>query len=151
MSVVDTTMIILHGFFGSLWTGSVLFFVGAVLPAAASGSLSPPTLSTVTTRLVWLTRISAIIFVATGGHLAAARYTGETLFGTPRGQLVVAMLVLWFVLTGVVEASSKRLQRRATASDVSTAIAETRSLFIAAAVLAVSLLVVTGLLTANVY
>lgn len=150
MSLVDTVMIVLHGIFGSLWTGSILFFAGAVLPAAASGSLSPPTLSTMTTRLVWLTRISAVVFVATGGHLAANLYTAESLLGSTRGQLVVAMLVLWFVLVGVIEASSKRLDRHATASGVPKAIAETRSLFGVAAVLAVLLLVTAGLLTANV-
>lgn len=150
MSTVDLVMTIAHTLFASLWTGSILFFVGAVLPAAATGAVSIDMMSLVTNRLVWLTRISAIVFVATGGHLAGTAYTAGSLLGTPRGQLVVAMLVLWFVLTGLIEVSVKRFDRLAEREGIGSAVNGTRGLFVAAAAVAVLLLVDAGLLTANV-
>jgi len=148
--VVDSIMQILHVLFAGLWTGSVLFVVGAVLPAATAGSISAPAMSTMTTRLAWLTRISALVFVATGGHLAGTRYTSETLFSTPRGQLVVAMLVLWLALTALVEIGCKRLGGSDAPPNVQTAVANTRPIWLAAGVVAVLLLVDAGLLAAGV-
>jgi len=148
--VVDSIMQILHVLFAGLWTGSVLFVVGAVLPAASSGSISAAAMSTMTTRLAWLTRVSAVVFVATGGHLAGTRYTSETLFATGRGQLVVAMLVLWLVLTGLVEIGCKRLGGSKAATNVQQAVDETRPIWLAAGAVAVLLLVDSGLLAAGV-
>jgi len=150
MFAVDVVMYVLHVLFASLWTGSILFFVAAVLPAATSGTISAAAVSVMTTRLVWLTRIGALVFVATGGHLAGTSYTAETLFSTGRGQLVVAMLVLWFVLTGLIEISVKRFDRAAETDGVEAAVASTRPLFGIAGLLAVLLLVDAGLLTANI-
>jgi len=148
--VVDSIMQILHVLFAGLWTGSVLFVVGAVLPAASAGSISAPAMSTMTTRLAWLTRISAVVFVATGGHLAGTRYTSETLFMTGRGQIVVAMLVLWLVLTALVEIGCKRLGGSDAPQNVETAVDNTRPIWLAAGVVAVLLLVDAGLLAAGV-
>ena len=148
--VVDSIMQILHVLFAGLWTGSVLFVVGAVLPAASAGSISSTAMSTITTRLAWLTRISALVFVATGGHLAGTRYTSETLFSTGRGQLVVAMLVLWLVLTALVEIGCKRLGGSDAPANVQTAVDNTRPIFLAAGAVAVLLLVDAGLLAAGV-
>ena len=148
--VVDSIMQILHVLFAGLWTGSVLFVVGAVLPAASAGSISSTAMSTMTTRLAWLTRISALVFVATGGHLAGTRYTSETLFSTGRGQLVVAMLVLWLVLTALVEIGCTRLGGSDAPANVQTAVDNTRPIFLAAGAVAVLLLVDAGLLAAGV-
>ena len=148
--VVDSSMQILHVLFAGLWTGSVLFVVGAVLPAATAGSISAPAMSTMTTRLAWLTRVSAVVFVATGGHLAGTRYTAETLFSTGRGQLVVAMLVLWLALTALVEIGCKRLGGSKASPNVQQAVDDTRPIWLAAGGLAVLLLVDAGLLAAGV-
>ena len=148
--IVDSIMQILHVLFAGLWTGSVLFVVGAVLPAASSGSISAAAMSTMTTRLAWLTRVSAVVFVATGGHLAGTRYTAETLFSTGRGQLVVALLVLWLVLTALVEIGCKRLGGSAASSNVEAAVENTRPIWLAAGGVAVLLLVDSGLLAAGV-
>ncbi len=148
--VVDSIMQILHVLFAGLWTGSVLFVVGAVLPAASSGSISAPAMSTITTRLAWLTRISAIVFVATGGHLAGTRYTAESLFSTGRGQLVVAMLLLWLVLTALVEIGCKRLGGSDAPPNVEQAVENTRPIWLAAGGLALLLLVDAGLLATGV-
>ena len=150
MAVIDSVMQVVHVLFAGLWTGSVLFVVGAVLPASTAGSISAAAMETISTRLSWLTRISALVFVATGGHLAGTGYSAESLFGTGRGQLVVAMLVLWFVLTGLVEVGCKRLGGSAADDDVAAAVESTRPIFLAAGVVAVLLLVDAGLLAAGV-
>lgn len=150
MTVVDSVMQVVHVLFAGLWTGSVLFVVGAVLPASAAGSISSAAMETISTRLSWLTRISAVVFVATGGHLAGTGYTAESLIGTGRGQLVVAMLVLWLVLTGLVEIGCKRLGGSAAAANVDTAVDTTRPVFLAAGGVALLLLVDAGLLAAGV-
>lgn len=150
MSVVDSVMQVVHVLFAGLWTGSVLFVVGAVLPASTVGTISPDAMTTISNRLSWLTRISALVFVATGGHLAGTGYTVGSLFGTGRGQLVVAMLVLWFVLTGLVEVGSKRLREADSVANVEAAIASTRSIWLAAGGIAVLLLVDAGLLAAGI-
>jgi uncharacterized membrane protein len=150
MAVIDSVMQVLHVLFAGLWTGSVLFVVGAVLPASTAGSISAAAMETISSRLSWLTRLSAVVFVATGGHLAGTSYTAESLFGTGRGQLVVAMLVLWLVLTALVEIGCKRLGGSAAANDVDTAVDTTRPIFLAAGAVAVLLLVDAGLLASNI-
>jgi len=107
-------------------------------------------MTAIMSRLSWLTRISALVFVATGGHLAGTGYTVGSLFGTGRGQLVVAMLVLWFVLTGLVEMGSKRLRGASTVADVEAAIASARPIWLAAGAVAVLLLADAGLLAAGI-
>jgi uncharacterized membrane protein len=143
-------MQVLHVLFAGLWTGSVLFVVGAVLPASTAGSISAAAMETISSRLSWLTRLSAVVFVATGGHLAGTSYTAESLFGTGRGQLVVAMLILWLVLTALVEIGCKRLGGSAAAADVDAAVDTTRPIFLAAGAVAVLLLVDAGLLASDI-
>jgi len=150
MAAIDSIMQVVHVLFAGLWTGSVLFVVGAVLPASTAGSISKQAMSTITTRLAWLTRISAVVFVTTGGHLAGTGYTAESLFATGRGQLVVAMLVLWLVLTALVEIGCKRLGGSAAADTVATGVESTRPIFLAAGAVALLLLVDAGLLAAGV-
>lgn len=150
MIVVDSVIQVAHVLFAGLWTGSLLFLVGAVLPASTAGSISTAAMTAITSRLVWLTRISALVFITTGGHLAGTRYTGETLFSTGRGQLVVTMLVLWLALTALIEIGVKRFDRSAAAADVPTAIDDTRLIFLLAGVLAAALLVDAGLLATGV-
>src|SRR6056297_986991 len=70
MAVIDSVMQVVHVLFAGLWTGSVLFVIGAVLPASTAGTISTDAMAAITNRLSWLTRISALVFVATGGHLA---------------------------------------------------------------------------------
>jgi len=150
MTAIESVIQVAHVLFAGLWTGSLLFAVGAVLPASSAGDISAATMTAITSRLVWLTRISAIVFITTGGHLAGTRYTGETLFSTGRGQLVVTMLVLWLALTALIEIGVKRFDRSAAAVDVSTAVDATRPIFLLAGVLAVALLVDAGLLATGV-
>ncbi|WP_281194829.1 transporter [Halorubrum sp. F4] len=109
MSILDAVMWSVHVGFAVLWTGSVLFVALAVVPPATRGDIGGDALAAVVGRLRWITRIAALAFLGSGGHMAATLYTAETLTGTGRGHLVLTMLALWFVITGLVEAGSGKL------------------------------------------
>ncbi|MFQ3320840.1 MAG: hypothetical protein ACI80F_002930, partial [Natronomonas sp.] len=89
--VVDTVMYTIHTAFASLWVGSVLFVVAAVLPLAMSGDIAPKAFGGVVSKLQWVTRISALLMFITGGHLAGTLYTAESLTGSGQGYLVLTM------------------------------------------------------------
>ncbi|MGM0606530.1 MAG: transporter [Halobacteriota archaeon] len=149
MSVIDIVMWSLHAAFAGLWTGSVLFFTGAVLPAATVGTIDGDALLAISGRLRSLTRLGAVAFVVTGGHMAGTRYTVETLTGSGRGHLVVTMLALWLVLTVLVEIGGSRLESAATADGVEAAVDRSRPVFLVGAVVAVLLLVDAGVLASG--
>jgi putative copper export protein len=134
MSTATTVSQMLHLIFAALWTGSVLFVVGGVLPVARSDAGRR-----VVERLAWLSRASAAVLLLTGGHLAGTLYTGETLTGTGRGHLVLGMTALWLVLIGLVEAGNAR-------TDAGGVGPGATRLFQAAGGVAALLLVVAGLL-----
>ncbi|XVH32740.1 transporter [Haloferacaceae archaeon DSL9] len=151
MELLDTVtivMYILHVGFAALWTGGILFLVGAVLPAASNRAVSAPALASMAQKLAWLTRLGAVVFVVSGGHMAGTAYTAERLFGTGSGHLVLAMLGLWLLLTALVETGAKRLRTTA-ADDPAAAVDAARPIFLAAAVVAVLLLVDAGLLASG--
>ena len=144
--VVDTVAYTIHTGFAAIWAGSVLFVTAAVLPLAMDADVSPAAFGSVVTRLQWVTRISAVLLFATGGHLAGTRYTAGTLTGTPRGYLVLAMLTLWLLLAAVVEIGSARAQRGIDQEKIREPAREARPFYLAGALFAVGLLVVAGLL-----
>lgn len=145
-ALLDAVMYILHVAIGGLWAGAVLFFVYGLLPAGRSNAIAVRTLEVSLTRLRWLTRAGVVIFLVTGGHLAAARYTSETLLETTNGQLVLLMLGLWLVLTALVEIGGARLLSGVEENSVSGAIDQTQSLFHLAGACAALLLITAGLL-----
>ncbi|WP_336022985.1 CopD family protein [Halobellus salinisoli] len=147
--VLDTVMVTLHVLVGALWVGSVVFVAGAILPAAAEGALDAAPLETITDRLVYLSRGASVVMFLTGGHLAGTRYTVETLTGSGRGHLVLAMLALWLVLTALVEIGRSRLVDGLQEKRVRTPVAESATVFRAAAVVGVLLLVDAGLLASG--
>ena len=144
---VDVLMWSLHTAFAGAWTGSVLFFFAAVLPAASSGVIDGATLSAISTKLRWLTRAGVVVFVATGGHMAGTRYTFDSLLGSGRGHLVVTMIVLWFVLTALVEIGGSRIDDAGSSGPAAAAAA--RPAFIAAGIVAVGLLIDAGILASG--
>lgn len=148
MAIFDTIAAVVHLIFAGLWTGSVLFFVGAVLPLAREGELNAAPLSALTDRLTWITRISALLLLLTGGHIAAQRYTAETLTAGPGGHLVLTMVALWAVLAAVVEIGASRLQDGFARQKVREPARDNRYLYLFAAVVAVALLVDAGMLMA---
>lgn len=146
MAILDTVAAVIHLAFAGLWTGSVLYFVLGVLPLARDGEVRPDPLSTLTDRLTTVSRASALLLLLSGGHIAAQRYTAESLFQAPRGHLVLSMVVLWFVLAALVEVGASKLQSGFDEQKVREPARNTRWLFLAAGVVSVGLLIVAGLL-----
>lgn len=149
-------MVVLHNLFAAVWVGSVLFVAIAVLPLARDGTLGPDPLETIVDRLRFLTRVSAFFLLATGAHLAFAWYVGDgydvsPLLETGQGHLVLTMIVLWLALAGVVEVGSSRildgLDRNLHRQPVSDAL----PFFRVAAVLAVLVILVGGLLSSGLF
>ena len=147
--VVDTVMTTLHVLLGALWVGSVVFVAGAILPAAVEGALDAAPLEKIADRLVYLSRGASVVMFLTGGHLAGTGYTIESLTGTGRGHLVLAMLALWLVFTALVEIGRSRLVDGLQEKRVRTPAKSVTTIFRAAAVVGVLLLVDAGLLSSG--
>jgi uncharacterized membrane protein len=149
MSVHNAVIYAAHLLVGALWTGSVLFAAAAVLPTARAGEVRPEPLAAVFGRLTTLSRASAVVMLLTGGHMAAQLYTFETLTGSPRGHLVLAMTLLWLVMAGLVEVGNARMSDGLDAKKVRSPAREAGRFYRGAGVVAVLLLVDAGLLAAN--
>jgi len=146
MATVDTAINAIHLLFAGLWAGSVLFVARAVVPAARAGDLDATPLRSMIGRFRTWSRVSSLLLFLTGGHLAGSRYTAETLLGSTRGYLVVAMVVLWFLLTGLVEMGSGKLVDGLDERKVREPARSATPFFTAATVAAVALLVLGGIL-----
>jgi hypothetical protein len=138
-----------HSLFAGLWTGSVLFVTIAVLPLARDGDLNAAPLSAIGGTLATISRISAVVLLLTGGHMAGVRYTGETLTGSTGGYLVLAMVALWLGLIATVEVATSRLADGTDRDKVREPARRARPLLLAASLLAVGLLVDAGLISAR--
>jgi uncharacterized membrane protein len=151
MSLLNGGVYVVHLIFAAAWTGAVLFVAWTVLPLARDGNLNATPLGTVASKLTTLSRASAAILFLTGGHMAAAAagYTVESLTGTPRGHLVITMIVLWFALAGLVEVGTSKLTDGTGKDKVREPARNATRLFQAASVVAILLLVDAGLLIAN--
>lgn len=136
----------LHLIFAALWTGSVVFVTLGVLPTAMSGESEPAPLSSMIERLRTISRTSALVLFLTGGHLAASQYTFGALASNVRGNLVIAMLVLWFVLAGLIEVGSSKLLDGFDEQKLRAPAREARPFFLGATVVSLLLLVDAGIL-----
>ncbi|MFC7027943.1 transporter [Halomicroarcula sp. GCM10025324] len=144
MSVVDAGVFGVHLLFAGLWSGSVLFTTYAVLPLAMNGDAQPGPLAALTGKLRTVSRASALLLLLTGGHLAATRYTAESLTGSPRGHLVLTMVALWFVLAGLVEVAGSKLEDGFEEQKVREPAREARPFLLGASLVAVLLLLDAG-------
>lgn len=149
MSLVDAGVYAVHLSFAALWTGSVLFATYAVLPLAREGTLNARPLSSVTGKLTTVSRTSSLLMLLTGGHMAANGYTVESLTGSPPGHLVLTMLVLWVVLTGLVEVGASKLRDGTDQDKVREPARDATRFLQGASVVAVLLLVDAGLIIAS--
>lgn len=149
MDPVEVTSYVLHSVFAGLWTGSVLFVVLALLPMAREGEMNAAPLRSVAGWLTRISRLSALVLLLTGSHMAAVRHTGDSLTGTTGGRLVVGMVALWLVLAGTVEVGTSRLRDGTERDKVRQPAREAWRLFVVAALAAALLLVVAGLLSAH--
>jgi uncharacterized membrane protein len=148
MSVVATLSYVIHLLFSGLWTGSVLFVAYAVLPSAAEGEINAAPLSAIAGKLTTVSRASALLLLVTGAHLGVVRYTVGSLTGSVSGYLVIAMIVLWFALAGLVEVGTSRLTEGTERSKVREPARTARPLLLGASLVSVLLLVDSGLLIA---
>jgi uncharacterized membrane protein len=148
MPVLDAVMYTLHLLFGGVWTGSVVFVTLAVLPTAMNGVANAEPLVPVVSKLRNISRLSALVMLASGGHMAgaAANYTFESLASTTRGHLVIGMVVLWFVLIGLVEVGGGKLADGFEEKKVRDPAREARPFFLAATAVSLLLLLDAGLL-----
>ena len=146
MDVINPVMWSLHVGFAIFWTGSVLFITLAVYPSALRGDIAGDALAAIVERLRWITRIAAVAFLVSGGHMAGNLYTVDSLTGTSRGHLVLSMLALWFVTTGLVEVAGGKLTSGLDAGKLREPARDARPFFYAAAALSVGLILTAGLL-----
>ena len=149
MEPVEVTFWVIHTLFAGLWTGSVLFLTVAVLPLARNGTMNAAPLDAIANRLKTISRASALLLLLTGSHMAAQRYTGETLFGTQAGWLVLSMVAFWFLLIATVEVGAKKLTDGTGQDKVREPAHNARPFLLAGSLLAVLLLVNAGLISAN--
>ena len=110
MALIDTALATAHLLIGALWVGSVVLFAVVVLPLARDGGLDAAPLESMQSSVTRGSRVASVLMLVTGGHLAATGYTFGTLASTTSGNLVVAMVVLWLALTGLVEVGSSRIR-----------------------------------------
>jgi uncharacterized membrane protein len=147
--VVDTTMYAVHLLFGAVWTGAVLFMTVAVLPLAREGIANAAPLAQLVGKLRTLSRVSALVVLASGGHMAGSAYTVETLTGTTRGHLVLGMVLLWLALILLVEIGGGKLASGFDEKKVREPGRAARPYFRAGSLVAVLVLLDAGLLAAG--
>ena len=144
MGLLEAAVYGVHLLFAGLWSGSVLFVTLAVLPTAYSGDANAGPLATVTSRLKLVSRTSALLLLLTGGHLAVTFYPGTSLLDTTRGNLVLAMVALWFLLAALVEVGAGKLADGFAEKKVRTPARDARPFFLGASLVAVLLLFDAG-------
>lgn len=145
MRMVDVVMIV-HTIFAALWTGGTLLVAGAIVPAARTELLGKKALTFIARRFSYLTVVSVLLLLFSGGHLAGTLYTAETLQSTGRGHLVLTMVGLWLVLAVVLYIGFRRLTDIPSEMSAVTAATEARPWFLGASAVSIALLVVAGLL-----
>lgn len=146
MGLAEVVVYGIHLLFAGVWTGSVVFVTLGVLPTAVRGDVNALPMETVTNRLKLISRASTLLLLLSGGHLAATFYPGTALLETTRGNLVLLMTALWFVLAGLVEVGASKLSDGFAEKKVRTPARNARPFFWAASVVAGLLLVDAGVL-----
>lgn len=149
MTPIDTAIYTLHLVFGGIWAGSVVFLTFGVLQTARDGTANAEPLRAIVERLRWISRTSALVLLATGGHMAGTLYTVESLTGGARGHLVLSMVALWLALAGLVEVGSSKLADGFDQKKVRQPAREARPFFLASSAVAAALLVSGGLLASG--
>lgn len=146
MALIDTAFSMLHVLFAGLWAGTTVFYAWRIHPLLTDGDIGVTAAMSITTGLRWLTRIGAVVFVVTGGHMAGTGYGDGRLFSDPMGHAVLAMLTLWLVVTGLLEMSMGKVQSQLGDGHIQTAGRENATLVRIAATFSVVLLLLGGYL-----
>ena len=139
-----------HLVFAAIWAGSVFYVAFVVLPLARDGAFNTTKpLEVISGKLTTISRVSALVLLLTGGHLAGTQYTADSLVETTNGQLVLVMVALWLVLAALVEVGAKRLEAGLNGKKLREPASDALGLYRGAAVVAIALLVVAGLITSG--
>ena len=146
MAIIDTAFSMLHVLFAGIWAGTTVFYAWRIHPLLVDGDLGVTSAMSITTGLRWLTRIGAVVFVVTGGHMAGTGYQDGRLFSDPMGHAVLGMLALWLVVTGLLEVSIGKIQDALGEGKIQTAGREAQTLVRVAATFSVVLLLLGGYL-----
>ncbi|HKL29572.1 MAG TPA: CopD family protein [Natrialbaceae archaeon] len=147
MSLGTSIAIGVHLLVAAGWTGSVGFVTLAVLPLARNGGLNATPLERVIDRLRFTSRLGAVLMLLSGGYLAGEYYTVERLTETTDGHVVIGMIVLWLVLTALVEIGAGRILEDVKQKKVRAPAKEYRRWFEAATLVAALLFVDAAMLS----
>jgi uncharacterized membrane protein len=155
MTTLDTVATVLHVLVGGLWIGSVVFVALAVLPLGRDADVDAEPLATVVGRLLTLSRVGALLMLATGGHVLyhvtlGGEFSTEPLTSSGHGHLIVTMVVLWLGVIATVEIGGSKLSAGLDAGKLREPTRRALPWFRAAAVLGIGVLTVGGLLAADV-
>ena len=148
MQAALTAAYVFHTLFAGVWVGAVVLTAWKVIPLARNGDVSPELLGGVASGVSWITRVGALVFLATGGYMTATVYGAEGLLAPPQGHVVLTMLALWLVMTGLVEVGGSKIRSALERNKVRTAARDADTFLNAAAVIGLVLLVLGGYLTA---
>jgi uncharacterized membrane protein len=107
--LVDVAVRVAHQLFAAIWVGATVYVTFAVLPTLRDGEGDTATVERLSSRFTALSVVSVIVLFLTGGHLAGTLYTFEGLLETTRGNLVLTMLALWFLLAVVLHIGTRKL------------------------------------------
>lgn len=112
MATIDTVMIAIHLIFGAMWVGSVAFVTFTILPLARDGDLERVPFERMMDKVLLVSRVSALAMVISGTHMMGTGnyFDTEVLLESTRGQSVLAMFILWFVLIVIIEISTRRIK-----------------------------------------
>jgi uncharacterized membrane protein len=149
MNPLEVATYATHTLFAGLWTGSVLFVTYGILPGARDGKFNAEPLQLIAGKLTTISRVSAVLLFLTGSHMAAARYTTETLTGSQPGYLVLTMLTFWLFLAATTEVATSKLTAGTERDKVRQPARNARRFFLLASFFAALLLVNAGLLSAH--
>lgn len=155
MSTIDSIATVVHVLFGGLWIGAVVFVALGVLPLGRDADIDPHPLETIVDRVRTLSRLAALVMVATGGHVLyhvtlGGELSAEPLTSSGRGHLILTMVVLWFGVITTVEIGASKLTEGLDAGKLREPSRDALPWFRVAALLGVSVLTVGGMLSAGI-
>lgn len=155
MSFHDVAALVLHQAFASIWVGSVVFVALTTVPRAKDAEIGPDAADAAVGTLQTIARTSAAVLLLTGlWALYSVTWDGSLAIGTlvesTRGLLLLAMVVLWLLLIGTVEVGAARFRDGLAEDKLREPARRAQPWLRGAAVLAILVSAVAGLLTAGV-
>jgi len=146
MGFVEAAVYGVHLLFAGLWSGSVLFVTLAILPVAMDGDIDPAPMELVTSRLKQVSRARRSFALADRRtprrHLLHRVVAAEH----DAGNLVLVMVVLWFLLAAFTEIAASRLSDGLAQQKIREPARNARPFLLAASLVSVLLLFDAGAL-----